>query len=302
MLKGILAQAKAAANLQKYDTAADPNKDAATALSALGSAITAYAVKYKVHDFDEDIGPDDDVDALLKEYGMPYMNFKHLQGVASSFKVSFEVRSTTKAAIKFLEAGSHKPKPEMIKAKTINDEDLFLGPFYKSNIGEVGFYKPVWGTKAVPDDRTAKVRARQQARASEYAADKMHMDELVREGLIEIRNGLVKDKTSGKGFTGDHDLYQIFEPDGRDLAYRFNSKEGPGDPIAAKKADAMKKQIVSAAMAGGVQHGAHMDWKKIIGDDPRKNAIFMAIVNQHQGGQGLLRINPSGPPAAAAGG
>jgi hypothetical protein len=302
MLKGILAQAKAAANLKKYDTAADPNKDVAAALSALGSAITAYAVKYKVHDFDEDIGPDDDIDKLLKEYGMPYMNFKHLQGVASSFRVAFEVRSTTKAAIKFLEAGSHKPKPEMIKAKTINDEDLFLGPFYKSNIGEVGFYKPKWGTKPVPDDRTDKVRARQSARAAEYAADKMHMDALVREGLIEIRNGLVKDKTSGKGFTGDHDLYQIFEPDGRDLAYRFNGQDGPGDPIAAKKADAMKKQIVSAAMAGGVQHGAHMDWKKIIGDDPRKNAIFMAIVNQHQGGQGLLRINPSGPPVAAKGG
>jgi hypothetical protein len=277
------------------------------ALDALNKAISAYGDKYKQKSFRFEAKDDtpDEIKKLVEKYGMPYENFKRLQKVAAKFNCVFDVRSTTTAAIELLRGGTHKPKPEMIKAKTVNMEDTFLGTVAKGNIGEVGFFNPKLPPGGAPkkdadgkDVDPMAVMSRYTQRQQEYSADKKYMDELVTTGKILIVNGLVKDKTSGKGFTGDHDLFRIYDnPPPAELEERYG---GMNSPKAIQKADELKKQIVGAAKSGGVEHGAHMDWKKKIGEDPRKNAIFMTIANQHAGGNALLRITPSGPPGPAS--
>ncbi len=120
------------------------------------------------------------------------------------------------------------------------------------------------------------------------------MDELVELGKITIVNGLVKDKTSGKGFTGDHDLFRIENVDGSAIEKRFGDANKPKNIAAA---DALKKRVVFACRGFGVEHGAHMDWEKEAKKDTHKHAIFLAIKAAHENNAGLLRVGPTGGPS-----
>ncbi|WP_455711470.1 WXG100-like domain-containing protein, partial [Streptomyces griseus] len=74
-------------------------------------------------------------------YGIPEKNFSKFRDVARDRNVVVDVRPTNPSAPKWLDAGA-MPKPQDIKAKTVNEVDVLLGAD-AGNVGLVGYFKPV---------------------------------------------------------------------------------------------------------------------------------------------------------------
>src|SRR5262249_31515909 len=143
------------------------------------------------------------------------------------------------------------PKPQEIKAKTINEIDTWLGA-KPANRGLVGFFEPTLpehttGIDAVPG-LWNKIESRFHQRAEEYAQLSEKMTRLAAEDSFHVRDGVVYGYNDNRDLvpvTGDHDVFDITDR---------NDVQLPSERYAR-----LVETMVGNDM--GVQHGAHMYWR-----------------------------------------
>lgn len=233
--------------------------------------------------------------ALLQKFGMPIANFLQAQKAVDQHGSMIQIRATNAAAPKELEQGL-LPKPESLKMKTVNEDDVLLG------VPAVHLSKPALFLPQKPvresfksDDDFARATARWKFRTQEYQ-DIMTVDKNFQAMLIDNQfafidtdkigaadGGVIVDKASKLAFTGDHDLFKI---------------------------EGNKGQIISDLQKPTfrVQHGAHLDWAEALvkmKDDAKKAhlvGIFNNVIKKHifgPKGEALLQVNKNAPPTTA---
>lgn len=293
------AAAQAEEDLEKVP---DAVKKLQQLLAALANGLDAYGAKYHKKDLPKDAPKEGDSvgipydegktaetlkeTELYKKFGMPAKNAHQAVKVAAQFEVQILVRPTNPTAPVLLERGL-LPKPESIKAKTINADDVKLGAHVgisEDDIGKVGFFEPKLPEQGpMSEDAYRKLYTRFVQRQKEHVDDYRKIMKKIKEKTLELKNGKLVDKATQKEFTGDHDLYAVLDSGGRPLV-----------DVAPDTAALQKKEAVVAALKGGTfnaQHGAHLDWKP---KTPEEQHIFNVIVKAHQAGEPLLKITGSG--------
>jgi hypothetical protein len=236
--------------------------------------------------------------------GMPVKNQQAIADACKAHDVVIEVRGTNPEAPRRL-AGGDLPKPEAIKAKSINQLDTYLG-FRKEDVGLVGYMEPKPPVQSeVPPELWGQVQKRYAERVSEFKDLAPEMKNLARpvgardqfaavgfdKQLTVDANGVIRvvEGSEGKaaaGFTGDHDIFQITNAD--------------GSAVSPQKYNEVVTDLVQQQV--GVEHGAHMAW-----DVPAKPASpaykdptkgFQGIAGKHMpgatGGEDLYRFAPDG--------
>lgn len=146
--------------------------------------------------------------------GMPDKNVKAAQDLAAKHGVDIYIRPTNPASKKLLGEGAH-PKPETIKTKTINELDIQLGR-KPDDLGKVGYFDP--GAKPPPQGDMPKAKydelvERFNQRKAEYNSYKKEVAGLKDKGHTVTDDGVIL-HPDGKPYTGDHDIYDIRNPDG----------------------------------------------------------------------------------------
>jgi len=218
---------------------------------------------------------------IEREFGILERNQRLFQAFADRRNLVIDVRPTNPSSVPWLHQGA-MPKPQDIKAKTINDYDVLLGADPDSR-GLVGFFRP--GELPPRGDMseaeyTALSRRRDQ-RLAEYETYAPKMKALVDGGGYEIRNGVVYGTDSDgvrRPIAGDHDIFDIRRPDGSRLP----------EEEYERLIEAMMNQNM------GVQHGAMTYWHPT---DAKDVEIAKAIMEAHEpGGEPLVRFAPHSRP------
>ncbi len=206
-------------------------------------------------------------------FGMPTENARKFQHVAAEQDLVIDVRATNPHAVAWLREGA-LPKPEAVKAKTIDDLDVRLGAARRHR-GLVGYFRP-----SLPRfDLSDRLIRRYDQRRTEFDAlrDKMALFE--RRGEYVVRNGVVHGYDQRgwlRPLTGDHDVFDI--------------RESGGAPLTRRRYDRAVATMMSLDM--GVTHGAHMYWRPTTKSD---RAMFESIARS---GDDKLRFNPDGTMSA----
>ena len=235
--------------------------------------------------------------------GMPVKNQKAIADAAKAHDVVIDVRGTNPEAPRRLAEGNF-PKPEAIKAKSINQLDTYIG-FRKEDVGLVGYMEPKPPVKGeVPPELWEQVQKRYADRLAEFKDLAPEMKNLSRpvgardqfaavgldkqvtvdaNGVIRVVEGEGK---ATVGFTGDHDIFQITNPN--------------GTPVSPQKYNEVMTDLVQ--QGAGVEHGAHMAWD--VPNKPASSAYkdptkgFQGIADKHmpgaKGGEDLYRFGPDG--------
>jgi hypothetical protein len=230
---------------------------------------------------------------MLAERGIPIKSAEAFQEVADHFDAIIKVRPTNTASLPVLEAGG-VPKPEAIKAKTINPYDQLLGAPADAR-GKVGFFDPVLPSKEIIDSlqpaEQQRLQDRFNQRREEFQGHQQEYAKLQEEGLIRVTDGVVQiadprtpvsaDAPKGefKDIGGDHDLYELTDSKGKPL------------PEAGRRA--VVEQLRS--MGVNVEHYDHVNWKKDSPGtyDPTADAKIRA---QHQTTEPLVAFVPKSTP------
>ncbi|MEV8437707.1 hypothetical protein AB0425_10080 [Actinosynnema sp. NPDC051121] len=208
-------------------------------------------------------------------FGMPIENARKFQQVAAEQDLVIDVRATNPHAVAWLRDGA-LPKPEAVKAKTIDDLDVRLGAARRHR-GLVGYFRPELPRFGVH----GRLLRRYDQRRVEFEAlsDKMALFE--RRGEFVVRDGVVHgvDRDGGlRPLTGDHDVFDIHASGGAELSRR--------------RYDRAVETMMSMDM--GVTHGAHMYWRPTTHSDL---AMFESIARS---GDPKLRFHPDGAMTAGA--
>jgi hypothetical protein len=235
--------------------------------------------------------------------GMPVKNQKAIADAAKAHDVVIDVRGTNPEAPRRLAEGNF-PKPEAIKAKSINQLDTYIG-FRKEDVGLVGYMEPKPPVKGeVPPELWEQVQKRYADRLAEFKDLAPEMKNLSRpvgardqfaavgldkqvtvdaNGVIRVVEGEGK---AAVGFTGDHDIFQITNAN--------------GTPVSPQKYNEVMTDLVQ--QGAGVEHGAHMAWD--VPNKPASSAYkdptkgFQGIADKHmpgaKGGEDLYRFGPDG--------
>ncbi|WP_164494114.1 hypothetical protein, partial [Streptomyces sp. ADI97-07] len=202
-------------------------------------------------------------------YGMREKSFKEFRDLAWDSNTVIDVRPTNPLAPKWIEAGA-VPKPPEIKAKTVNEVDVFLGAD-PANVGLVGYFKPVLAdVDGIPVGERDRVLSRFNQRLTEFNELAGKMAGFEADNRFVVRDGVVFEVGEGGGrrpLTGDNDVFDITTPDGTRV-----------EPSAH---DALISRMRAKDMA--VTHGAHMFWNPPTAFD---KSIFDKIVGSHQGPDG----------------
>ena len=109
-------------------------------------------------------------ESLQQGFGMPEAHRAHFQRLADEFGVVIDVRPTNPEAPRWLAEGA-VPKPQEIKAKTINEVDIWLGanPDHK---GLVALFEPALPDRSAHPEMSEKlwssISARYELRSREY--------------------------------------------------------------------------------------------------------------------------------------
>ncbi|MGW8488081.1 hypothetical protein [Streptomyces sp. NPDC055886] len=210
-------------------------------------------------------------------YGIPEKNFTKFRDVARDRNVVVDVRPTNPSAPKWLDAGA-MPKPQDIKAKTVNEDDVLLGAD-PGTIGLVGYFRPVPPDQgSVPVDAWDRVVSRFNQRSTEFHELAGKMAQYEADGTFTVHQGIVfgvDDEGGRRPITGDHDVFDVSSPD--------------GSRISPAAHDALIDEMRAKDMA--VAHGAHMFWNPPTAFD---KSVFDKIVSSHEGASGepLLRFSP----------
>ncbi|MFE9051560.1 hypothetical protein [Streptomyces rubiginosohelvolus] len=211
-------------------------------------------------------------------YGIPEKNFDKFRDLARDRNVVVDVRPTNPSAPKWLDAGA-MPKPQDIKAKTVNEVDVLLGAD-AGTIGLVGYFQPVLPDQgSVPHGAWDRVLSRFNQRSTEFRELAGKMAQYEAEGRFVVQDGVVHgvdDAGDRRPITGDHDVFDVSSPDGSRLSHPDH--------------DALIDEMRAKDMA--VVHGAHMFWNPPTAFD---KSVFDKIVSSHQGpsGEPLLRFTPN---------
>jgi hypothetical protein len=193
--------------------------------------------------------------------GMPVKNQRAMTETCQKHQVIIDVRGTNVEAPKRLAQGN-LPKPEAIKAKSINELDTYIG-FRSEDQGLVGFKEPTPPVESqVPPQKLADVKKRYDERLKEFQDLANDMKNLSRppdardqfqavafdKQVAVDGNGVIrvvdKEGRAGVGFTGDHDIFQITTLD--------------GTPVTGDKYNEIVSELAQKGV--GVEHGAHMHW------------------------------------------
>ncbi|MGW5924855.1 WXG100-like domain-containing protein [Streptomyces anulatus] len=210
-------------------------------------------------------------------YGIPEKNFDKFRDVARDRNVVVDVRPTNPSAPKWLDAGA-MPKPQDIKAKTVNEVDVLLGAD-ADNVGLVGYFQPVLPDQgSVPVEAWDRVVSRFNQRSTEFHELAGKMARYEADGKFTVHEGIIfgfDDEGGRRPITGDHDLFDVSSPD--------------GSRISHPEHDALIDEMRAKDMA--VVHGAHMFWNPPTAFD---KSVFDKIVSSHEGatGEPLLRFSP----------
>lgn len=225
-------------------------------------------------------------DTLPDTRGMPDANLTAARNIARKNGVEIYIRPTNAASRTLLEQGAI-PKPEKIKAKTINELDLQLGRS-KQDLGKVGYFDP--GPNPPPQGKlSAKeyedVVERYKQRKQEFVDNQKDFEKLshdhtttkadgtkVTERVTVDENGVVTNHTTveppggnpvttSKPYTGDHDVYDIRGKDGR--------------PLTGEQYDKVMQELKDSKFAA--QHPGHRQWDYSKADKypppPKKDAF-----------------------------
>jgi hypothetical protein len=139
---------------------------------------------------------------------------------ADKHGVNINMRPTNPDAEKWIQNGSAHPKPEALKAKTINADDVHLG-YDENSKGLVACREPKPPNPAdVPPDRLAAVNERYEKRLQEFKDEAEHFRQMEAEGKIKWNkeSGIITDAKTGKPFAGDNDLFSITDPTGKPVS------------------------------------------------------------------------------------
>lgn len=197
--------------------------------------------------------------------------------IAKERGVTIRMRPTNKDAKDWIMKG-HPPKPGPLKMKTINEVDTLIGA-PKESKGLVGYFKP-----KMPDSRLEQKNPelykeamnRYWQRAKEYCDEREAIKRLEQKNMVTVQNGVVIDKASGKGYTGDNDIFDIRKADGSLLS------ETERNAVV----DELRKPPVSA------QHPDHMSWET---KNRHEQEIKDSIINKHgSNGEALGEFGPDG--------
>jgi hypothetical protein len=221
---------------------------------------------------------------IERDFGILERNQARFQEFADDNDLVIDVRPTNPASVPWLHRGAI-PKPQSIKAKTIDDRDVLLGadPQHK---GLVGFFQPRLPPQGdLSDADYAALRKRHDQRVDELRKYGDTMADLGRQpvgpGRFEVENGVVYgyDRTGARQpVAGDHDMFDIRRPDGTRLP-TYEYEELVSD---MRRADM------------GVEHGAVQYWTPE-SDSERK--IRDGLLDAHKpGGEPLVRFAPGRRP------
>lgn len=190
------------------------------------------------------------VRATAQEFGMLPDAAAHVNTVATRNGAIIQVRPTNQSAMRWREAG-HPGKPMDVKAKTINETDVHLGA-REEDIGLVGYFQPKQPTRTagMSDRQWAEIQTRYNDRVQEFNDNATKMGHLQHEGKIRVNeHGVVIDTGicggTGKGITGDYDLWRVTKLD--------------GTSFSAVDEELIVNQLRFGAY--GAQHGAHTSWR-----------------------------------------
>lgn len=223
--------------------------------------------------------------------GMPRANVKHAQVVADKYGVQIHVRPTNPEARRLLEAGAH-PKPEYLKMKTINSDDILLGA-PRDGAGKVGYFKPEMPPRGkLSDDAWQRLEARAAQRAKEFDDQAPKVAELLEKGKIRVRpDGTVVHGTTGRPFTGDHDLFDI--------------RGVKGETLPAAVRERIQRELSNGPFRA--QHPEHVAWdysnlRRTLAPGETSSPYDIArgvdekILNSHaRGGEPLIRFRSDRP-------
>ncbi len=150
---------------------------------------------------------------------------KSIQQVSDEMGVQVHVRPGNPASKQWLDAGDAVPKPQIIKSKTINDLDAYIGgPEGKE--GLVGYFKPKKANlDDIPENLHEAVKKQFGKRMDEFNKYSDRMIDMEQSGLVRVKDGVVtmavKDPDTGKiiykQVAGDVDLFDITNFDGTEL-------------------------------------------------------------------------------------
>jgi hypothetical protein len=225
--------------------------------------------------------------------GMSDDTVKTLRDFCTAYGVVIDVRPTTATAPEWRGVGA-VPKPEAIKAKTINEYDRLLGA-PPGAVGLIGYFEPKEPKRppGMDDADFAKLQGRYLERADEFKKLAGDMAALQQDGRVRVRHGVVELLDPRKGGdhyapgTGDHDLFDI--------------QWANGKPMSDAQADGFAALLRS--MNIGVEHPAHMRWKPTSLKDVKQ---FKDIIAQHTPGEAfksnLVRFTPKELPQEVAAG
>jgi hypothetical protein len=231
---------------------------------------------------------------IAEQYGIPEELQRGFQRVAERYGVVIDLRPSNPEAAAQRLLGA-VPKPEDIKAKSLEPRDLLLNPFPRDALALIRGVPP---GKPVPLGIPRDAPQREQL-AESYAAafkdleafyqkrsgewSRYHLgeqiDELTATGQWRVQQGVVERMVDGqwRRVTGDQDVWDIRRPG--------------GEPLSALEERLIRADLISSGLS--VQHGAHMHWE----NPGAKRAVFQDVVGKHQPGkEPLVRLLPGEEP------
>ncbi len=228
---------------------------------------------------------------------------KAVQQVADDMGVQIHVRPGNKYSKEWLDAGDAIPKPELIKNKTINDLDVYLGaPADKK--GLVGHFKPIEPSPDdVPKDLYDKVMERFTKRSKEFDNYSEAIDAMKADGVLKVSDDgiislAVKDPETGqtvfKQVAGDVDLFDVTNFDGSPLPQ--NVKD-----MAVKKLQSIKtsnvehRDLLSWDTIENYKQTYGNKWDSIKDEfsDTFNAGAKNGMIDDAAGKEGLLTFNPT---------
>ncbi|HUG48598.1 MAG TPA: hypothetical protein VMP67_09315, partial [Candidatus Limnocylindria bacterium] len=241
-------------------------------------------------------GPTDPIAAGV----IPEGSAKTLQQLADEYDLVIKVRPMNPESIARLEprrdgAGAivedaALPKPDIVKAKSINELDEYIGGPVNSR-GLVGLFEPRPPSADLPPDLLAAATDRYQRRLEEWRTRDADYGRYQRDGILRIEGGLVQvvdprlssdsgaDPGRFRNVAGDIDVYDITHADGSPLTDRQRND----------------LTVLLRSMGIGVEHGAH-EWWRTQHPGSFKTEAYEGIRQEHLQKTPLIAFLPVAQP------
>ncbi len=241
----------------------------------------------------------------LHETGIPDGKVREIGRICRDEAVTADVRTVNMDSMDGLRDGTGRPKPLHVKSKTINEIDTYLGA-READRGRAGLFEPTMPANI--DEMPPRLRDEITDRFNERVEswDKMSQDpgfqEILRDQIVEIRDGVVFDVATGQPYVGDIDLVCIRDADtGKILTH------GPRyDRVMAKLREVGFQHggevTIAADMTSGLRPGTPeyaamfekaMDQKAVLQARHRSGDNIVVRIGA-DGSDGVVRRGPRG--------